>query len=439
MGRLLNSCYLVAYLLAFPWIAYRHFVSGGWPAIGRRFGSGLGEPISSCIWLHASSVGEVTLLRPLVALLSDAFPDSRLVISAYTSTGIATAQKIYPQHRVIAFPFDFQWIARRCLKHLQPRMVVIVESELWPNFISAVHRWGVPVAIVNGKISERSFKLHARTGFVSEALRNMALVAVQSELHAERMRRLGVDPDAIRVTGNMKYDSALGGAELASGRDTLRARYGYTPADVVLIGASLHAGEDSVLLAACSRLTARHIDLALVLVPRYPDDAPKVAEHVRGFDLAPVRKTELDASAVVRPGRAAVLIVDTLGELASLYAIADLAFVGGSLFHRGSSKGGHNLMEPALFGIPVLFGPYNFSFHETAEVLRDSNGGTEIANEEQLIGALEKFLADPKARRAAGDRARQVIIDRQGASARTVDLLVRIANEPARKLAGGRH
>jgi len=435
MRRIYDFCYLIPYLIALPWIIYRDVNSAGWGAVRLRFGADLGAALDECIWLHGSSVGEATLLKPLIGKLEAAYPGVPLVVSTYTATGLEAARMTYVKHRAIAFPFDFKWIVRRYLRRLRPRLVIIVESELWPNFINTLEDNGVPVAIVNGKMSARSFGIHSRIGLVSRALRRIDMVAVQSEEHAERMRELGVDPRRIFVTGNMKYDLSSP-SQAADERDAIRLGLGYGRDDAVIIGASLHAGEDAVILGAFASAAAKHAQAALMLAPRYPHEVASVIEHVESSGLRAVRKTAIDAGRADPPGRSGVLIVDTVGELARLYAAADIAFVGGSLFFRGNNKGGHNLMEPAILGVPVMFGPYNFSFREVAEDLLRSRAGYEVNDEQTLAAALEQLLADPDGRRAMGREARRVVEKGRGATESTFKLLDSLIKRECHVLAG---
>src|SRR6185436_18314324 len=294
-------------------------------------------------------------------------PGMTLVVSAFTATGLATARKLYARHRIVPLPVDLSFVVARYLRCFNPRLLVVAESEFWPNLIGIAHARGVPVALVNGKMSAKSFRVHARLKLVSRVLASFAVLAVQTEEHAERLRALGVDRAKLHVTGNMKYDLAQPAD--AAGGAKLRAALGFKPTDVVIIGGSLHDGEDEALLDAYAAARERVADAALVIVPRYPADADVVERRARERGFAVTRKTAIDAGNAEALGSRGVLVVDTVGELSRMYAAADLAFVGGSLFFRGANKGGHNLMEPAVLGVPVLFGPYNFSFKETVEDL----------------------------------------------------------------------
>ncbi|HEX5421462.1 MAG TPA: hypothetical protein VFY39_15830, partial [Gammaproteobacteria bacterium] len=245
---------------------------------------------------------------------------------------------------------------------------------------------------------------------------------VQSAEHAARFRALGVPAERLHVTGNMKYDLMDASAASRDARRTLRERLGYAPEDVVVIGGSLHPGEHQALRAACAALPERR-GAALVVVPRYPADAARVEEYFAAQGRGTVRKTALDRGEAEPPGRGQVLIVDTVGELGALYSAADIAFVGGSLFFRGSNKGGHNLMEPAIRGLAVLFGPYNFSFKETVEDLLQANAAVQVADAQALAAEIAALVADPPRRLLLGERAKQVVLNGRGASERNYALL----------------
>ena len=424
MGLLLDSAYLLACVLASPWILYRLLLAPGRRDFAMRFGVGLpAQRAPRSIWVHASSVGEVTLLKPLIALLERGEPGTPLVISAFTSAGLATARKLYPRHTVVPVPFDLSSVVRRALGRFDPKLVVIAESELWPNFIRLSHRRGAAVAIVNGKMSAKSQRAHARRGVIPRVLDDVDLFAVQTEEHAARFCSLGVPAERVRITGNMKYD--LTRAPDAQ-RSELRRALGYADDDVVIIGGSLHEREDEALLDAFASARAANERAALIIVPRYPADAAAVEQHTAARGQRAVLKSALDAGRANPPGRDGVLIVDTLGELGRLYAASDVAFVGGSLFYRAANKGGHNLMEPAILAVPVLFGPYNFSFKETVEDLLAADAGRLVHDPQELSDVIVSLVTDGAARRELGARAQRVVHEGQGATARNYALLVEL-------------
>jgi 3-deoxy-D-manno-octulosonic-acid transferase len=425
MRFLLDFVYLIACILFSPWLVYR-LCTAGRRDFALRFGVGLRDSLPSCIWLHGSSAGEVTVLRPLVAMLERDHPGTPLVISAFTATGLATARKLYARHRVVPLPVDLSFVVARYLRTLNPRLLVVAESEFWPNLIGCAHARGIPVALVNGKMSAKSFRVHARTRLVARVLESFAVLAVQTQEHAERFGALGVESARLHVTGNMKYDLASPSGD-GAGAAKLRVSLGYAQSDVVIIGGSLHEGEDEALLDAYAAARERVAETALVIVPRYPADAEVVERRARERGFAVTRKTAVDASAAEAPGRRGVLVVDTVGELSRMYAVADLAFVGGSLFFRGANKGGHNLMEPAILGVPVLFGPYNFSFKETVEDLLAADAGKLVRDAGELRAAIVSLVANREARRTLGQRARRVIEAGKGATARNYALLADFA------------
>jgi 3-deoxy-D-manno-octulosonic-acid transferase len=426
MGLLLDSAYLLAGIVLSPWILYRLLLVPNRSDFAMRFGIGLGPTLARSVWLHGSSAGEVSLLQPLVARLEADTPNTPLVISAFTVTGLAAARRLYPRHRVIQFPFDLSFVVRRCLKHFDPRLVIIVESEFWPNFIRAARRYGSRVAIVNGKMSAKSYRVHSRTRLVPRVLAELDLLAVQTEEHAERLRALGVPAERVRVTGNMKYDLTRAPAD-SEGGAALRRALGYASDDVVIIGGSLHEREDEALLDAFAEARAANDRAALIIVPRYPADVASVEQHARARGHRTVRRSDVEAGRTAAPGQTGVLIVDTVGELGKLYGAADIAFVGGSLFFRGTNKGGHNLMEPAILAVPVLFGPYNFSFKETVEDLLAHDAGRLVSDSRELAAVLVQLVVEGRERRELGLRGQRVVRAGQGATSRNYDLLRALA------------
>lgn len=422
MRLLLDLIYLLAFALASPWILYRSVRTGNWRTLPRRFGAGLGEPLDDCVLLHASSVGEVTVLKPLVARLEAESPEQRLVISTYTDAGLTAARAAFPRHRVIVFPFDLSLVVARFLRRLRPHLILVVESEFWPNFLLGAAARDIPVALLNGKMSEKSRRRYALTGIVPRALQSLRIVAVQTAEHAARMRSLGVDDGRLFVTGNMKYDASRADADTAASRRRRQA-LGYADGDVVIIGGSLHEPEDRDIVGAFSACVAAGVPATLIVAPRYPADAAGIGQRLRAEGLDFALKSDVDAGRAPPPGAAAALIVDTLGQLRELYGVADIAFVGGSLYYRGSNKGGHNVMEPALLGTPVVVGPFNYSFRETVEDLQAAGAAAVVADAGALRAALVELAGDADRRREMGRRGRRVVLDGQGATERNYRLI----------------
>ncbi|MDX1561500.1 MAG: 3-deoxy-D-manno-octulosonic acid transferase [Gammaproteobacteria bacterium] len=426
MRLLLDLFYLLGIVVISPWLLYRRVVESAKPAesrVGERLGADLGDPLAASVWLHGSSVGEVSLLKPLVRKLQAERPDLPLVITSHTAAGVVAARRAYPSQHVRRFPFDISFVHERWLDWCRPRAIVVVESDLWPNHLLAAARREIPVAVVNAKLSEKSYQRHRRFKIVARAMQHVALIAAQTDEHAERFAGLGIARERIRVTGNMKYDTTSDPAE-ANVRTELRNALGFADDDVVVIGGSLHPKEDVDLLASHAELLSRGISHRLIIVPRYPDQRDVVLAHAVELGFSAVAKTVLDADPARQLGADGVLVVDTLGELGRFYAAADIAFVGGSLYYRGANKGGHNLMEPAILGLPVLFGPYNFSFKETVADLLAKDAGLLVRDRAELVDALAGLITSREQRAALGQRARRVVIDGQGASQRNLALLL---------------
>jgi 3-deoxy-D-manno-octulosonic-acid transferase len=390
---------------------------------------GPGKPLQASVWLHGSSAGEIDLLRPLVEVLEREHPDLPIVISAFAVSGYQAARRAFARHRVIFLPPEFSPLIRRALGRLRPRLLILVESELWPNLILTAAGRGVPVCLLNAKMSEKSRRTHGRLRLVLPALRRLTLVATQTSEHANRFRELGVAESVLHVTGNMKYDLAVAEDPIEL-RRSLRARFHVEDGVPVIIGGSLHAGEDEALGRAAARLLADGYRFRLVIVPRYPAEADHMCASLAGAGINAIRKTALDRHADPLPGDVA-LVVDTMGELKQFYAMSDVAFVGGSLYYRGSNKGGHNLMEPGILGVAVLFGPHNFSFKETVRDLLADDAGIMVRDTDELYAALRSLLAEPGSARALGDRARRLILASRGATGRNYALMSHL-------LAGGK-
>ena len=416
MSRIIALVYPFVYLLALPFIVYRLIRSPGHAQLSQRFGFGLGEPQRHSIWLHASSVGEVMLLEPLIAALEEEYPDAPVLVTAFTATGVATARQRFPRHRVFASPFDFGLCVQRFVDRFDPQLLIVVESEFWPGLLNRLCKSDIPVIVLNGKMSARSVALHARTRFVAEALRNVAVIAVQDAANAGRIRSLGVDDERICVTGSMKYDLVSSVEKVVT-----RIELGIAD-DAFVVGGSLHDGEDDVFLEAIFDPEPVVSGVTAMIAPRYPDAAPRILESAKSRGLRALLKSELDCSEN-HPGVFDVCVIDTLGELRYMYALADVAFVGGSLYYRGAAKGGHNLMEPAICAVPVLFGPHNYSFADIARELVQRNGGAQVRDAAELRGLLTRLHRDPSLAVSMGEAARSVVLAGQGATALNLDLV----------------
>jgi len=425
---ILDVLYLLALIVISPWLLVMVLIRPAFRAglLARLRPALRAEPSRQTVWLHGSSAGEIDLLRALTGQIEQLPGDYRIVISAFAVSGFTAAKRAFPEHTVIYFPLDFSPIVRRFLRVIEPQLIVLVESELWPNFIATVDRAGVPVCIVNARMSDKSFRNHRRLALIPQGLRKLSMVACQTEEEAARFRSLGVADEHLHVTGNMKYDLCeIGDPDQASQlRQRLRDRYGIDASTPVLIGGSVHRGEDLLLAQAYRQLVDAGRKLSLVIVPRYPAEAPDIVAELEPLGLLGVRKSGITDDEKLEPDDLSrVLIVDSIGELKHFYAMSDIAYVGGSHYYRASNKGGHNLMEPAVLGLAVLFGPHNYSFRNTVRDLLNAQAGLLVNDQAELTASLERLLDDPQSRIDMGQRARRVVLDNRGAARQNLRLL----------------
>ncbi len=405
---------LVAYLPAF---LLRRRRAGYGHALAQRFGRiGEGLPAEPRCWIHAVSVGESATAAPLVEAIHRRWPELGIVVSTITPTGarIVTDRLAgVAVHRY--FPIDLPGAVGRALDAARPRFFIAIETELWPNFLRALSRRRVPAMIANGRISDRSFRRYLLVRrLMRRVLADVAVFAMQSPEDARRIVALGAAADRVVVTGNLKSDVAPAADPPEA---VWRERLGLGPADRVFVAGSTHRGEEEPVLDAFLGARARCSDLGLLLAPRHPERADEVAALIRSRGLAAVRRSRLPAERA--PG--AVVILDTVGELAGLYAVADVVFVGGSLV----PVGGHNMLEPAMRGKPVLYGPHTSNFRDGAARLERTGGGLVVKDGLELERELARLLDDREEARRVGDAARDAFAEGQGAVAATLELIAR--------------
>lgn len=385
--------------------------------IGERFAFGLPALQPGGIWIHAVSLGESIAAAPLIRELLARYPQLPITVTCMTPTGSERIQALFGsriQHCYL--PYDLPWACSRFLRRLQPRLAVIMETELWPNHIHACHKRGIPVALANARLSERSARGYARfSRLTAPMLAELGLIAVQTEAEAERFRQLGARHDCVQVTGSIKFDLTVDPQLLQRATET---QQGWGAPRPVWIAASTHAGEDEVVLAAHRRLLGDHPQALLILVPRHPERFEQVYELCRREGFATVRRSHDEAvTASIQ-----VLLGDTLGELMFLYALADLAFVGGSLV----ANGGHNLLEPAALGKPLLSGPHLFNFLEIANQLRAAGDLIDVQDAEQLFASLHRLFGDSSEATAMAAAGLGVLRANQGALERLLAGLERL-------------
>lgn len=366
-------------------------------------------------WIHAASVGEARAAIPLVQALRSAYPEVALVFTSVTETGHEIARGI-PQLDLCLFsPFDLSWVVRRVLGKLRPSLVVIVETEIWPNFVRLSEARGVPVVLVNGRISDRSFPRY-RMGrfFLAPILRKFAAFCMQSEQDAERVRLMGAPAERVEVSRNLKFDMEAPLPD-AGQVAALKELYRLPEETLVWVAGSTHAGEEETVVGIYRRLLEGGESLLLVLVPRHPERCRALAEQLRGRGFAVTLRSELEEGrAFLAPGE--ILLIDGVGELMQLYAVADLVFVGGSLV----PVGGHNVLEAALLKKPVLFGPYMHNFKEIAKLLEACSGGLCVADGEALARQTARLLDEAGERLRMGERGHALLEENAGATGRTL-------------------
>src|SRR5262245_18619094 len=414
---LYDLAYVVALLITFPYLAVQL-------AISRRYRAGLMQRLSflpqrarrPCIWVHGVSVGEVRTARPLVERLEVLYPDLEVIISSTTMAGHKVARGTFPEHYVFYFPLDFGPVVRRVMRKLRPSVIVLMELEIWPNLLYVARKRRAPVLVMNGRLSERSFRGYRRLQWFLPELDLVDFYAVQNETYAQRLRDLGVPTSRAQVTGNLKYEALPGDGELLQA-GKLRATLAIRPTARVLLGGSTHPPEEEILLRVFFRLRWTFDDLRLILVPRHIERVPEIerAAHRLGLDSARVT----DVRTGRREASERVYILDAVGELTSFYAATDVVFVGGSLVGHG----GHNMREPASLGKPVLFGPHVQNFHEDVTLLLQSGAALQVKSEAELEREIARLLTDRVAADELGARAKCTVRAVRGACEKNLKVI----------------
>ena len=448
MSRLIGWAFNVAYVallcVAAPWIvwsAVRHgkhregFAAKLLGRAPRRQGD------APCVWLHAVSVGEVNLLATTIAELGRQRPDWEIVVSTTTKTGYDLARKKYADRTVFYCPLDFSWATAWAMRRVRPTMLVLAELELWPNLIAAAKRQGVRVAIINGRLSDNSFRGYRRVRpLVAFMLRQIDVIAAQNEETADRFRRLGAAATSVHSTGSLKFDGAQ--TERDNPRTTdLRRLAGLDERHVIFLAGSTQDPEEQYALDILNRLAPTHPELKLILVPRHPERFDDVAALLDASGVYWQRRSQLLPAGDKNTVPAAepswrVLLVDTIGELGAWWGTATVGFVGGSF----GSRGGQNMLEPAAYGVATCFGPNTWNFRDIVGQLLAARGGEVVRSPEEFDAFVRKALGSPEFARQLGQRAQRLVLSQQGATRRTVGLLCSLAaplaiSKPAKRKA----
>lgn len=421
MPYFFNLIYGLVLLLLLPWLLFRAATTG-------RYRRGLKQKLlgsvsslsgdKPVIWFHGVSVGEINLLVTVVKAFRQRHPDWHCVISTTTETGMAEARKRFADLTVIFYPFDFSWAVKRTLKALRPRLVVLAESELWPNFLRIAAGRSIPVVVINGRMSPRSARRYRKIAWLARRLffAHVSRFAMQSEGYAQSLRDLGIPAEKITVTGSVKYDGVLGERDNPQTKK-LGEQLGMTANDLIWVSGSTHAPEEEIVLDVFAKLRNKHAALRLILVPRSADRFDEVARLVERTNLSFVRKSKLTRLPHDRPS---VILIDTIGDLNAAWGLAHIGFTGGSLDGR---RGGQSMIEPAGLGVPVVFGPHVWNFRDASTRLIEIGGAVKIASAEEMERELLRVLGDPALRQRMGNAARALVLEQQGATKRTLDVL----------------
>ncbi|WP_339100654.1 lipid IV(A) 3-deoxy-D-manno-octulosonic acid transferase [Pseudomonas atacamensis] len=420
-----RTLYTALFYLGLPLVAIRLWLRARKaPAyakrIGERFTLGMPTLQPGGIWVHAVSVGESIAAAPMIRALLERYPALPITVTCMTPTGSERIQALFANESRIQhcyLPYDLPCAAARFLDRVQPKLAVIMETELWPNHIHQCAKRGIPVALANGRLSQRSAKGYGRfSKLTAPMLAEMSLLAVQTEAEAQRFRDLGARSETVDVTGSIKFDLTID-PQLSQRAADLRSQW-QAQDRPVWIAASTHEGEDEVVLDAHRRLLANHPDALLILVPRHPERFISVFDLCQREGFATVRRStgaNVDA-------QTSVLLGDTMGELLFLYALADSAFVGGSLVPNG----GHNLLEPAALAKPVLSGPHLFNFLDIAAQLREAGALAEVDDAEGLAVEVQRLFELPRDAQRMAEAGLAVMRRNQGALQRLLDGLARL-------------
>ena len=429
MRFLIDLLYLTAIILISPKFIYRIIrqkrYRTGW---GQRLGKITRKnPEKKCIWIHAVSVGEVNATKTLVVALEKQFSNYEIVISSTTDTGFARAQALYSENfSVFYFPFDVSWIIQRAFGRINPAICLLMELEVWPNLTRIAKSKNVPVVVVNGRLSDKSYP---RYKLIRPAARwmfkNVDLVLAQTEEYAQRFRYLGCPSEKVIVTSSLKYDTAQI-TDKVEGSDELGKQLNIDT-ERLLVAGGTGPGEEQILLEVFAKLRKqqRFADLRVVIVPRKPERFEEAASLAGQFGFGLARYSSIKESRKKISGKPAVILGDTMGDLKKFYSLATVVFVGRTLVKMGGS----DMMEPTALGKCTIFGPHTFNFKQTVDVLLKGEGAIEVKNGDELLETIQKCLDDDVLREKTAHNGREVIKQNQGATQRSIKAIAKLLQE----------
>lgn len=378
------------------------------------------------IWIQAVSVGEVMAIKELISALHNNFPHYKLLISTTTPTGNRVAHSMVgKKDYVIYFPWDLSMIVYRVVKRLNPRLFIIVETEIWPNLISALYRRKIPIILLNGRISADAFRRYRMVKiFLKKVLDKISLFSMQTKEDASRINSLGALKEKIVINGSMKFDILAQATGLQNA--ALEVFLDLHTEDEFLVAGSTHRGEEEIILEVYREIRDEFPRLKLLLAPRHIERAREIEKLIAKYGLVSIRASQIKMLPLsVEEVQRRILLLDTVGDLSSIYARARVVFIGGSLVKRG----GHNILEAAVWGKVVLFGPYMFNFRDIIEPFLDNNAAFMVEDKEQLKKALQTLLGNPDEREEIGMRAKEIVEKKKGATERNIQLIREILEE----------
>ena len=436
MRAIYNLLFLIAFWLSAPFYFVKLWRRGNWrTGLAQRFGrysSKLRQAVTNrhVAWIHAVSVGEVNIATQLIAVIEQRLPNMKVVVSTTTSTGLGELQAKLPSHiEKVYYPIDRPYYVNRAIMAIHPEAIVLIEAEIWPNFLWRAEEIGIPAFLVNARLSEKSFRGYKRWGMLFRPIfASFAGVGCQNEADAERLKELGCRPEAIRVVGNLKFDAAkLDERRLLDVRRLL-GQIGAPPNARLLVGGSTHAGEEGALAAVYLRLRQRFPELFLVVVPRHFERGKEAGREISTQGVRFAYRKEITPQTQYKEGEVDCLLVNSTGELKHFYEQASVIFVGKSL----TAEGGQNPIEPGVLGKPMVFGPNMQNFEAIAKAFVERGAALQVQDAAGLEAAVAELLADPRRATEMGHKALDVVHENQGSIDRTVDMIVGGLRETAR-------
>jgi len=371
------------------------------------------------IWIHAVSVGEVNSALPIIRRLRERFPEKLIIISTVTETGNKAAKRIARNEEVVIYlPLDLSFIVKKVIDLINPEVFIMIETEIWPNIILNLSKRNIPCVLLNGRISPSSYRRYRWIKLlIRPTLAKVNLLCMQTKKDALRIINLGALPDNVKITGNTKFDVDINLEDLEKEIVQFSRRLKIKKDDQILIAGSTHYPEEKILFSCYNRLLINKPNLKMIIAPRHIDRIKKIEKEAEAFGFKPVKFTELIAHPHKQDNK--LIIVDVMGKLKTLYALATIVFVGGSL----AKIGGHNMIEPAIFSKPIIFGPYVYNFQDIAEDLINNNAAYKVNNEKELYDRVNQLLLSPKEREQLGKNAYKAIENSKGATRRSLKFI----------------